>query len=183
MCVHSGTSIVLRRALAYSDGKQDLAISNANGVGIMLGNGDGSFQLQPTLLKGRTDFLVAGDFNGDGNPDLAAVGTIPSGAEVSIYLGNGDGTLQPAKNGWIRDHVSPGGAATADFNGDGNLDLAVTLGGAFAILLGDGDGGFQPPSFHPGTGWMPMAVDVDGNGTPDLIFLTPAGIEITLNER
>ena len=125
------------------------------------------------LRKGQGESLVVADFNRDGNLDLAGVGSTPSAAVASVYLGNGDGTLQIVKNKWIRGGVSSSGAATADFNGDGNPDLAVTLSsGVVAVLFGDGKGGFQPPSFHPGgfANGIPVVADFDGNGTPDLAF-------------
>lgn len=156
-----------------NDGKQDLAVSTANGVGIMLGNGDGTFQPASVLRKGQTGSLLVADFNGDGNLDVAGVGSSPSAAFASVYLGNGDGTLQIAKNRWIRGGVSALGSATADFNRDGNADLAVTLSsGIVAVLFGDGTGGFHPPSFHPGgfANRTPVVADFDGNGTPDLAF-------------
>jgi len=165
------------------DGKQDLAISlRTGGVGIMLGNGDGTFQSVLALRKGQGESLVVADFNGDGNLDVAGVGSTPSAAVASVYLGNGDGTLQIAKNKWIHGGVSSLGAATADFNGDGNPDLAVTLGsGVVAVLFGDGTGGFQPPSFHPGgfANGIPVVADFDGNGTPDLVF--PDSVENTVS--
>jgi VCBS repeat protein len=165
------------------DGRQDLAISlRAGGVGIMLGNGDGTFQSVLALRKGRGESLVVADFNGDGNLDVAGVGSTPSAAVASVYLGNGDGILQIAKNKWIRGDVSSLGAATADFNRDGNPDLAVTLSsGVVAVLFGDGTGGFQSPSFHPGgfANQIPVVADFDGNGTPDLVF--PDSVENTVS--
>jgi hypothetical protein len=156
------------------DGKQDLAISlRLGGLGIVLGNGDGTFQPMLALRKGQGGSLIVADFNRDGNIDLAGVGGTPSAAVASVYLGNGDGTLQPAKNTWIHGGVSPGGAATADFDGDGQADLAVTLSsGTVAVLRGNGTGGFQLPSFHPGgfSAGIPIVADFDGNGTPDLVF-------------
>jgi len=62
-----------------------------------------------------------GDFNGDGIPDLAVVNR--GANDLSILLGNGDGSFQAAKDFGAGD--SPIGAAVGDFNGDGALDLAV----------------------------------------------------------
>ena len=65
-------------------------------VSVLLGNGDGTFRLPtPYEVGGSTPVAVAvGDFNGDGNPDLAVVVTTTN--SVAILLGNGDGTFQPA---------------------------------------------------------------------------------------
>ena len=91
---------------------------------------------------------MAADFNGDGILDLAVAnaGSVPVGS-VSILIGNGDGTFQ--------DHVDyatgggPGWVATGDFNSDGKLDLAVAEGDlgpgtTVGVLLGNGDGTFEP---------------------------------------
>ena len=91
--------------------------------------------------------VVVGDFNGDGKLDLAVVNTVSN--NVSILLGNGDGTFQAAKN--FSCGSNPSGILVGDFNGDGKLDLAVFMMGDTAtsvsaevrILLGNGDGSFQ----------------------------------------
>jgi uncharacterized repeat protein (TIGR01451 family) len=97
--------------------------------------------------------IVVGDFNGDGKPDLA-VGNSGSN-NVSILLGNGDGTFQPAAN--FDAGISPSSIAVGDFNGDGKLDLAVFMrgnptngvAGVVSILLGNGDGTFQAAKSLP----------------------------------
>lgn len=61
--------------------------------------------------------------NNDGKPDVVAVNSYGTAQNVYMLLGNGDGTLQPASvisvNGGLY------AVAAGDFNGDGNLDLAV----------------------------------------------------------
>jgi uncharacterized repeat protein (TIGR01451 family) len=87
--------------------------------------------------------ITVGDFNGDGKPDIA----VADGQNVSILLGNGDGTFQAAAN--YSTGNSPSAIAIGDFNGDGKLDLAAfepTMNGgtgSVSILLGNGDGTFQ----------------------------------------
>ena len=156
------------------DGKQDLGVTYLGGVGILLGNGDGTFQPISPLRTGQTQKLLAADFNSDGRLDLAAVGKTAAGnTVVSVYLGNGDGTLQPARNIWVRGGVSPADVVAADFNQDGKVDLAVSLSSSdVAVLLGDGAGGFQLPSFHYGGSGPLAAGDFDGNGTQDLAVVT-----------
>ena len=81
---------------------------------------------------------AAGDFNGDGRPDLAAV---YAGGGLSILLGNGDGTLQAPVS--YAAGNNPTSLVIADFNGDGIADLAVANSVGVAILLGNGNGTFQ----------------------------------------
>ncbi len=100
--------------------------------------------------------IVAGDFTGDGHLDLAVADA--GSNDVSILLGNGDGTFQPrSPMRWVR---NPASIVAGDFTGDGHLDLAVgDLGWSkygyvsgvptsgtddVSILLGNGDGTFQP---------------------------------------
>jgi|GEM_PF-1521414 len=85
--------------------------------------------------------VVLGDFNGDGIPDLAVANR--DSFTVSILLGRGDGTFQPAVNYFTG--PNPASIAVGDFNGDGKLDLAVALlgTGTVSVLLGNGDGTFQ----------------------------------------
>jgi hypothetical protein len=121
------------------------------------------FGLITTGAKSGPNDLVVGDFNGDGIPDLAA----PDSASgvVAVFLGKGDGTFQPAKFASTGTGSQPLALAVGDFNADGKLDLAVALGnqGAVAILLGNGNGTFQPPRFVPTAGsalYHPVALTV-----------------------
>ena len=137
------------------DGKLDLAVANENyfssiGIGsvsVLLGNGDGTFQPEVNYAVGEEPVaIVAGDFNGDGRTDLAVVDGYSN--DVSILLGNGDGTFQPAVEYPVG--FDPSAIVAGDFNGDGRLDLAVTGydpttgDGEVSVLLGNGDGTFQP---------------------------------------
>ena len=167
------------------DGKQDLAAAVPSSVGIMLGNGDGTFQPIARLRTGQNRLLLAADFNADGRVDLAGVGATSAGdTVVSIYLGNGDGTLQPAQNSWVRGGVYPGGMVAADFNRDGKVDLAVSLSSnEVAVLRGDGTGRFPMSTFHFGGAGQLVAGDFDGNGTADLAVITSATtLAVLLNE-
>ena len=160
------------------DGKLDLAVTanyaGVNGVsvlGIMLGNGDGTFQA-PVYYKadrGGTD-VVAADFNGDGKLDCLMLNG--SSETVSVLLGNGDGTFQSAVNYKVRGSGSTV-AAVGDFNGDGLLDVAVSNSGSndVSILLGNGDGTFKTAVRYP-AGAGPAGVnvaDINGDGILDLI--------------
>jgi hypothetical protein len=160
------------------DGVLDLAVVNAgentlgqpaNSVSILLGNGDGTFQPHVDYPTGQLPFHVAvGDFNGDGNLDLAVVDQYDDA--VSILLGNGDGTLQPEIEYGVS--TEPTSVVVSDFNRDGILDLAVAnfAAGTVSILLGNGNGTFQPASDYSATenpGSL-AAADFNGDGIPDL---------------
>jgi hypothetical protein len=132
-----------------------------------------SFQVAPTYAAGSGPSSVAvGDFNGDGKPDLAV--TNRESNNVSVLLGNGDGTFQAAVN--YGAGSGPVSVAVGDFNGDGKPDLAVANSdfssgiGNVSVLMGKGDGTFQAAvnyaaGSHPGF----VAVgDFNGDGKPDL---------------
>jgi FG-GAP-like repeat/FG-GAP repeat len=115
--------------------------------------------------------LVAGDFNRDGIPDLAA-GNSESGS-VSVLLGNGAGGFTPAPDIPIQLFSS---LAVADFNRDGIADIAAlsSFTGAFTILIGDGSGSFTAMASVP-TAHGPSVVtagDFNQDGIPDLAVVT-----------
>ncbi len=157
------------------DGRLDLAFTDAehNTVEILLGNGDGTFQPAETVAAGIDGPLVAGDFNGDGRLDLAVANEYSN--DVSVLLGNGDGTFQPQLT-YAVGGLDPQAVVAGDFNGDGKLDLAVmgrtdpVGGGAVAVVLGNGDGTFQPAT-RLGYLELPYALvagDFNGDGRLDL---------------
>jgi hypothetical protein len=172
------------------DGVQDLAVSAEGSypvgvVSVFLGAGDGTFQTAVDHAVGAGPVWVAsGDFNGDGTPDLVTANERSN--DVSVLLGNGDGTFQTAQAIAIRNR--PIFVAVADFNGDRNLDLAVLTAGsppplpAVWILLGKGDGTFQPArSFDPGSTPRSVAVgDFNGDGDPDLAVVNARGVSVLL---
>jgi hypothetical protein len=153
------------------NGVFDLAVANGNDVSVLLGNGDGSFQLPARhYAAGTTPIEVAvGHFYDPNILDLAV--TNLNSSNVSILRGNGDGTFQPARN--YDAGSQPGGVAVADFRGDGVLDLVVSnfIGGhTLSVLLGNGDGTFRyPVPYNVGiTPGQPVVGDFNGDGIPDL---------------
>jgi hypothetical protein len=122
----SGPGVAAAIALADFNGDHipDIAMSSASGyTWIYTGIGNGTFKLADTQTTGGGDSLVAGDFNADGHQDVAfASGLGSGGSTVGIFLGNGNGTLQPP----ITTTVSfVSGMAVGDFYNDRIQSLAV----------------------------------------------------------
>ena len=144
--------------------------------------------LAPLAFDAGADPLsvAVGDFNGDGTQDLAVANSRSN--NVSVLLGNGDGTFQAARNyaaGYESEWVAVG-----DFNGDGTLDLAVTDYGSntVSVLLGNGDGTFQARNFSyvAGAGLRSAAIgDFNGDGSPDLAVANSGSndVSILLNDN
>jgi FG-GAP-like repeat/Divergent InlB B-repeat domain len=113
---------------------------------------------------------VVGDFNGDGKLDVAVANS--GSDDISILLGNGDGTFKPATN-FSAGGSSPVSIATGDFNRDGKQDLAVALqGSGVTVLLGNGDGTFRAAQNVITTDQYPAYVavgDFNGDGKADLV--------------
>lgn len=157
-----------------ADGLTDLAVANASfgGIGsvsILLGSIGGSFQPATNYSAGSNPVSVAvGDFDADGNSDLA-VANIGS-HNVSILLGTGTGTFPAAVSYPVG--TSPRSLAVGDFNGDGRSDVATANlnSGNVSVLLGNSNGTFQPATHYPaGEGPHSLAVgDFNADGRPDL---------------
>jgi len=158
------------------DGKLDVVAAES----LLPGNGDGTFQAAIHLSSLPGSIGAVGDFNKDGKLDLA--GGISNNLPPIFWvaLGNGDGTFQSATTIGSCGVDSIFRLATADINGDGNLDLVTftSAGGvaSFCTFLGNGDGTFtHGPSNTAGQTVVENLVltDFNGDGKPDLVYLAP----------
>ena len=168
-----------------SSGNPDIAFLSASGVSILPGNGNGTFGAATNLpANSNSNFLpsaiVSGDFNGDGRPDLAVgyanLNDVSQPSSVAVLLGNGAGFLTPIS---ISVPASVITLSTADINKDGKLDLVARQYSAnLAVLLGKGDGSFQPPApVSTATGGTSVVIaDFNGDGKPDLVLGDCCGI-------
>lgn len=131
----------------------------------------------PCTFLGQGSVLV-GDLNGDGFPDIVFICQTSTGVLAGTMLGNGDGTFGAAAT---VQGVYSSTAVLGDFNQDGKLDLAVigpsgsyTGPQGIEFFAGNGDGTFAAPVVSPflaATFYAsPVAVDVNGDGYPDLVL-------------
>ena len=148
-------------------GPTDLVTINpgSNTLGVLAGLGGGRFA-NPVAIQTQhpAQVIRMADFNHDGIPDLALLGT----NQVTILLGNGQGGFQPPVS--YDAGLEPTGLTVADINGDGVPDLLIgNVYGDLLILQGNGDGTFRP--YRKADQAVALAVaDLTGDGKPDFIY-------------
>jgi hypothetical protein len=183
----SSTPFPLKTADFNNDGKLDLFFTTgvtttaSASFDILLGNGDGSFaapivtSIDPGTFPEVGPMTIA-DLNSDHIADVTAL----VNGELTVYLGNGDGTFAAPVNYFGGANASTFGIG--DFNSDGRPDAAVCGSAGLGVLLGKGDGTFLPASFPdppppPPTKYQNPTLDCqilatadfNGDGTTDLI--------------
>lgn len=162
------------------DDRPDIAIANqkSNNVSVALGQPDGTFAdaiEYPTGMGPRR--IVSGRFNADDHVDLI---TANEGngvtSELSLLLGNGDGSFQAPVS--VAAGTLPLDVAVGRFNADGNLDLVAAdfASGMLVVRLGNGDGSFQSATSLPVLGFLKSLAIADLNRDTKLDIITSGSI-------
>lgn len=164
------------------DGVLDVVtgVFSPSNVGVMLGNGDGTFRAATYYSAGNTpQYIALGDLSGDGVLDIAAANT--GSNDVSILLGNGDGTFLPTVNYVLS--ARPNFVSLGDVSGDGILDVVTaTDGNKVSVLLGNG-GGTVSAAVNYTLQVAPFFLalgDVSGDGVVDVVTTNVFSDDVTV---
>ena len=186
--VESSPSVDLAAADFDGDGQLDLVVSGEPQLNLFRGDGKGGFKSLGHAPGGEqpVDFDLA-DLDADGDVDIVIANHDTD--YLTILLGDGHGSFEPAPVSPLRIDVSPHPHAVrvADLDGDSLLDLVVDHrdGEGLLVLKGLGTGSFEAPGTLYGVGGDPyrgMAVgDIDGNGRLDLVTPNPGEVGVLFN--
>lgn len=157
----------------------DFVAPSDGGAAVFLGAGDGTFPTRHDLTNPSSPAAFFGvtvaDFNNDGKLDIAAMDYGGTQGIMDTWLGNGDGTFQPASSSPLF-YFGGSGMASADLNHDGNQDILVGFSNSVEALLGNGDGTFQTNNAKfvyagsaNGQGVYIVAADMNLDGPPDVV--------------
>jgi Flp pilus assembly secretin CpaC len=173
-------------AVLTSSGFHDLLVTDpvSNNVQVLLSNGDDTFKQatnSPIAVGQQPSAILTGDFNADGFQDFVVTNFTDN--TFSLFLGNGDGTFKQAPSSpfaFPTGATGPIAMTAADFNSDGNLDLAIVnqTTNNVMLLLGNGNATFSLATGSPfAVGKLPVAVatgDVNTDSHPDLAVVNQA---------
>jgi hypothetical protein len=128
--------------------------------------------------------VFAGDFNGDGVPDLAYI-TENNSLEIALSVGsNAPKTVTTPLTCPSTAGQAP--MSFADVNNDKKLDVVYSCSGYIVIQLGNGDGTFATPAYFAINAGSPVLVDLNGDGFPDIAAFTVSGtspeVAVSLNQ-
>ncbi len=165
------------------DNRADAVIFNRenSSLQVLLAGSDGSFGAPNAGLRTPQTFfnnVLDGDLNRDGKNDLVML----SSSNIYVYLGDGAGNLITGSTVIFNGNYQRG-SVLADFNRDGNLDLALSASGdatgrGLQLFKGNGAGGLGFATSFEGGGRHLLARDVDRDGVLDLVAV-PEGTAIS----
>src|SRR5262249_23948699 len=168
------------------DGTPDLvvALTDLSGVGnavsVLLGDGRAHFTPaagSPIGVGVDPTSLIAGDFTGDGKPDLALLNFRPDFTPlITVLVGDGRGSLTPVATALPPSEIGIRNLTPGDFNGDGTLDLALLGTAGLSVLPGKGDGTFGPAITGNSriNGFLRAVGDFNNDGKLDLVAVNSA---------
>lgn len=166
-----------------NDGVVDLAVADSNGVSLLIGQGSGAFQVPFVVSSAAASILTVGDFDGNGNADLAGVRASATQTSISILLGHGDGTFQSAASVFLNPS-RPSALANGDIDGDDLPDLVITdqFNSTVSVARGFGDGTFAAlPSIAVGRFPRALAMgDFNRDGRLDLTTANQGGDSVSI---
>jgi hypothetical protein len=167
-----------------NDGKQDLAVTNSGAatVSILTGDGIGGFTVSSVAVGSTPVAVAVGDLNNDGNADLAVANAGGAGANrIVIELGNGNGTFTAGTPIPLADGDPPNGIAIADFNNNGNQDIATSNTFSIIIQGGAGNGTFSQIYLQLIIPASAISVgDLNNDGFQDFVVGTSSGSFLTV---
>lgn len=182
------------------DGKPDIVVAHTAENDNEIANIENS-SITVLLNRGHRDFIQAtgspfyagdfpndiniADFNKDGNLDIALANHVKK--YLTVLFGNGKGQFKEAPYSPFAVQVKPHphGIISADFNGDGNLDIATDSWGvdSIVVLSGNGNANFTNPIYHA-TGKHPYerlrTADFNKDGKPDIVTTNLDGNSVTI---
>ena len=156
------------------DGHIDLAFMITTNLHIWFGNGNNGFTVGPTTATTNTDYLIVGDFDGDGNADIA-IGDNNTYNKLEVRYGDGTGHFPVATFIMRSDHSE---FSAADVNGDGKMDILAstfypTSLNHIPVYYGNASRTWTetdiPISKCASNSAVPTAADMNGDGTNDLV--------------
>ncbi len=161
----------------------DVVTTDRDGVWVFPGSAQGTYADGVFYQIGTSVepwHVTLADLNGDSLPDIVSANRL--GPFVSVFLNKGDGFEGPFN---YQSGNVPYATAAGDFDGDGDLDLAVAnpeSGGTLRLLRNDGDGAFVSwDNLHPGNGvYAVECADVDSDGKADLVIVCEEGDDVVV---